>query len=152
MLRDKFWGTDVAVEAGDVVLVRSDPRDVPWIVTLSRASYRNMVENLWWASGYNILAIPLAAGLLASSGSVLSPAVGAVLMSLSPKTRSFSGGREFDQRLSSARRSRSLPRNVAPVGTRDPGLKNRAGRPSPDDRPTPKYRFRRGADTPVSIS
>jgi Cu2+-exporting ATPase len=52
-------------------------------VTLSRASYRKMVENLWWASGYNILAIPLAAGILASRGIVLSPAVGAVLMSLS---------------------------------------------------------------------
>ena len=76
-------GTDVAVEAGDVVLVRSDPRDVARIVTLSRASYRKMVENLWWASGYNVLAIPLAAGILASRGIVLSPAVGAVLMSLS---------------------------------------------------------------------
>jgi Cu2+-exporting ATPase len=76
-------GTDVAVEAGDVVLVRSDPRDVPRIVKLSQASYRKMVQNLWWASGYNILAIPLAAGVLASRGIVLSPAVGAVLMSLS---------------------------------------------------------------------
>jgi Cu2+-exporting ATPase len=76
-------GTDVAVEAGDVVLVRSDPRDVPRIVQLSRASYRKMVQNLWWAAGYNIVAIPLAAGVLASEGIVLSPAVGAILMSLS---------------------------------------------------------------------
>jgi Cu2+-exporting ATPase len=76
-------GTDVAVEAGDVVLVRSDPRDVPRIVALSRASYRKMVQNLWWAAGYNIVAIPLAAGVLAPVGLVLSPAVGAVLMSLS---------------------------------------------------------------------
>jgi Cu2+-exporting ATPase len=76
-------GTEVAVEAGDVVLVRSDPRDVPRIVALSRASYRKMVQNLWWASGYNVLAIPLAAGVLASEGIVLSPAVGAVLMSMS---------------------------------------------------------------------
>ncbi len=76
-------GTDVAVEAGDVVLVRSDPRDVPRIVVLSRASYRKMVQNLWWAAGYNIVAIPLAAGVLAPIGVVLSPAVGAVLMSLS---------------------------------------------------------------------
>jgi P-type Cu2+ transporter len=76
-------GTDVAVEAGDVVLVRSDPRDVPRIVGLSRASYRKMVQNLWWAAGYNIVAIPLAAGVLAPWGIVLSPAVGAVLMSLS---------------------------------------------------------------------
>src|SRR5690606_34667121 len=57
-------GTDVAVEAGDVVLVRSDPRDVPRIVDLSRATYRKMVQNLWWAAGYNIVAIPLAAGVL----------------------------------------------------------------------------------------
>lgn len=76
-------GTDVAVEAGDIVLVRSDPRDVPRIVALSRASYRKMVQNLWWASGYNIVAIPLAAGVLASRGIVLSPAVGAILMSAS---------------------------------------------------------------------
>jgi len=76
-------GTDVAVEAGDVVLIRSDPRDVPRIISLSRASYRKMVQNLWWAAGYNIVAIPLAAGVLASQGILLSPAVGAILMSLS---------------------------------------------------------------------
>jgi Cu2+-exporting ATPase len=76
-------GTDVAVEAGDVVLVRSDPRDVPRIIALSRATYRKMVQNLWWAAGYNIVAIPLAAGVLAAYGILLSPAVGAVLMSLS---------------------------------------------------------------------
>ncbi len=76
-------GTDVAVEAGDVVLVRSDPRDIPRIIALSRASYRKMVQNLWWASGYNIVAIPLAAGVLARAGILLSPAIGAVLMSLS---------------------------------------------------------------------
>jgi len=76
-------GTDVAVEAGDVVLVRSDPRDVPRIIALSRATYRKMVQNLWWAAGYNIVAIPLAAGVLAPWGIVLSPAIGAVLMSLS---------------------------------------------------------------------
>ncbi|HEU4829711.1 MAG TPA: heavy metal translocating P-type ATPase [Gemmatimonadales bacterium] len=76
-------GTDVAVEAGDVVLVRSDPRDVARIIGLSRASYRKMVQNLWWAAGYNIIAIPLAAGVLAGYGIVLSPAIGAVLMSVS---------------------------------------------------------------------
>jgi Cu2+-exporting ATPase len=76
-------GTDVAVEAGDVVLVRSDPRDVPRIVALSRATYRKMMQNLWWAAGYNIFAIPLAAGVLQPWGIVLHPAVGAVLMSLS---------------------------------------------------------------------
>ncbi|WP_246734841.1 heavy metal translocating P-type ATPase [Chelativorans sp. ZYF759] len=76
-------GTDVAVEAGDVVLVRSDPRDVPRIVALSRASYRKMVQNLWLAAGYNIVAIPLAAGVLAWAGIILAPAVGAILMSAS---------------------------------------------------------------------
>jgi Cu2+-exporting ATPase len=73
----------VAVEAGDVVLVRSDPRDVPRIIALSRATYRKMIQNLWWATGYNVVAIPLAAGVLAPWGIVLSPALGAVLMSLS---------------------------------------------------------------------
>ena len=72
-----------AVEAGDVVLVRSDPRDVPRIIALSKATYRKMIQNLWWAAGYNIVAIPLAAGVLAPWGIVLYPAVGAVLMSLS---------------------------------------------------------------------
>ena len=63
--------------------MRSDPRDVPRSIALSRASYRKMMQNLWWAAGYNIVAIPLAAGLFASWGFRLSPAVGAVLMSLS---------------------------------------------------------------------
>ena len=76
-------GTDVAVEAGHIVLVRSDPRDIPRIVTLSRATYGKMVQNLWWAAGYNIVAIPLAAGVLAAWGILLTPAVGAVLMSAS---------------------------------------------------------------------
>jgi P-type Cu2+ transporter len=76
-------GTDVAVEAGHIVLVRSDPRDIPRIVTLSRATYRKMVQNLWWAAGYNIFAIPLAAGVLVAWGILLTPALGAVLMSAS---------------------------------------------------------------------
>jgi Cu2+-exporting ATPase len=76
-------GTDVAVEAGHIVLVRSDPRDIPRIITLSAATYRKMVQNLWWAAGYNIVAIPLAAGVLAARGVLLTPAVGAVLMSAS---------------------------------------------------------------------
>jgi len=76
-------GTDIAVEAGDVVLIRSDPRDVPRIISLSKATYRKMIQNLWWAAGYNIVALPLAAGVLASRGIVLNPAVGAILMSFS---------------------------------------------------------------------
>jgi Cu2+-exporting ATPase len=76
-------GTDVAVETADVVLVRSDPRDVAAIFELARATYRKMVQNLAWATGYNVFAIPLAAGVLAGKGIVLSPAMGALLMSLS---------------------------------------------------------------------
>ncbi len=76
-------GTDVAVEAGHIVLVRSDPRDIPRIITLSAATYRKMVQNLWWAAGYNIVAIPLAAGVLAKWDVLLTPALGAVFMSAS---------------------------------------------------------------------
>ncbi len=76
-------GTDVAVEAGDIVLVRSDPRDVARIVALSTVTHRKMVQNLWWAAGYNIIALPLAAGVLAAWGILLAPAAGAVLMSAS---------------------------------------------------------------------
>src|SRR5438874_4375027 len=76
-------GTDVAIESADIVLVRSDPRDVPAIVGLARATYRKMVHDPWWATGDNAVAIPLAAGVLARAGILLSPAVGAVLMSVS---------------------------------------------------------------------
>ncbi|WP_114165365.1 heavy metal translocating P-type ATPase [Exiguobacterium sp. TNDT2] len=76
-------GTDVAVETADIVLVRSNPKDVLSILDLSRNTYNKMIQNLWWAAGYNIVAIPLAAGVLAPIGIILSPAVGAVLMSLS---------------------------------------------------------------------
>ncbi len=76
-------GTDVAIESADIILVRDDPRDVASIVTLSRATYRKMLQNLGWATGYNLLAIPLAAGVLAPWGIVLVPAVGALLMSVS---------------------------------------------------------------------
>ncbi|WP_459876997.1 copper-translocating P-type ATPase [Halorubrum gandharaense] len=76
-------GTDVAVEAGDIVLVDSDPVDVVRLIRLSKKSYRKMQENLVWATGYNVFALPLAAGILAPIGVLLSPAVGAVLMSAS---------------------------------------------------------------------
>ena len=76
-------GTDVAVESADIILTRSDPRDVASVIQLARATYRKMMQNLWWAAGYNLVAIPLAAGVLVSMGIVLSPAAGAVLMSLS---------------------------------------------------------------------
>ncbi|UOR13865.1 copper-translocating P-type ATPase [Halobacillus amylolyticus] len=76
-------GTDVAVETADIVLVKSNPKDIVSIVELSKNTYKKMVQNLWWAAGYNIVAIPLAAGILAPIGIILSPAVGAILMSLS---------------------------------------------------------------------
>ncbi len=76
-------GTDVAVETADIVLVRSNPLDVVAVIGLAKATYRKMVQNLAWATGYNAFAIPLAAGVLFSYGVILSPAVGAVLMSLS---------------------------------------------------------------------
>jgi Cu2+-exporting ATPase len=76
-------GTDVAIESADAVLVKSDPRDVAALISLSRATYAKMLENLFWAAGYNVLAIPLAAGALYSYGILLSPAIGAALMSLS---------------------------------------------------------------------
>lgn len=76
-------GTDVAVETADIVLVDSDPADAVRVIELARATYRKMVQNLWYAAGYNIVAIPLAAGVFSAWGIILSPAVGAVLMSLS---------------------------------------------------------------------
>jgi Cu2+-exporting ATPase len=76
-------GTDVAIESAGVILATSDPRAVIGVIELSRASYRKMIQNLAWAAGYNVLAIPLAAGVLAPIGIVLAPAVGAILMSVS---------------------------------------------------------------------
>jgi Cu2+-exporting ATPase len=76
-------GTDVAIESAGIILVKNNPLDVVRIMELSRASYRKMVENLLWATGYNIVALPLAAGVLAPWGILLTPAVGAVLMSVS---------------------------------------------------------------------
>lgn len=76
-------GTDIAIEAGDIVLVRSNPLDVVYVVELSRSTYRKMIENLMWGTGYNVFAIPAAAGIFLSVGIVLTPAAGAILMSLS---------------------------------------------------------------------
>ena len=76
-------GTDVAIESAGIILVKNDPLDVVGVIALSRASYRKMIQNLWWAAGYNVVALPLAAGVLAPVGILLSPAVGALLMSLS---------------------------------------------------------------------
>jgi Cu2+-exporting ATPase len=76
-------GTDVAIESAGIILVKSNPMDIVKILQLSRGSYRKMIQNLWWAAGYNLVALPLAAGVLAPLGIILSPAIGAVLMSLS---------------------------------------------------------------------
>ncbi len=76
-------GTDVAIESADIILVKSNPQDVPKAINYSRRTYSKMVQNLWWAAGYNIFAIPLAAGVFAGLGIVIDPAVGAILMSLS---------------------------------------------------------------------
>lgn len=76
-------GTDVAIETADVILVNSNPKDVLNIIKLSKASYRKMVENLIWAVGYNVIAIPLAAGVLADQGFLVTPAMAAVVMSIS---------------------------------------------------------------------
>ena len=76
-------GTDVAIETADVILVDSNPKDVLTIITLSKATYRKMVENLIWAVGYNVIAIPLAAGVLANQGFLITPAIGAAVMSIS---------------------------------------------------------------------
>ncbi len=76
-------GTDVAVESADIILVKNNPKDVVSLIKFSRATYKKMIQNLIWATGYNVIAIPLAAGVLYSQGIILSPAIGAVLMSLS---------------------------------------------------------------------
>ncbi|MDW4181658.1 heavy metal translocating P-type ATPase [Staphylococcus saprophyticus] len=76
-------GTDVAVESADIILVKSNPSDIIHFLTLSNNTMRKMVQNLWWGAGYNIVAVPLAAGVLAFIGLILSPAIGAILMSLS---------------------------------------------------------------------
>ena len=76
-------GTNVAIESAGIILVRNDPRDIPGIIRLSRLTYTKMIQNLFWATGYNVVAIPLAAGILASQGILLQPALAAVFMSLS---------------------------------------------------------------------
>lgn len=76
-------GTDVAAETADIILVNSNPKDIASLILFGKATYNKMIQNLWWAAGYNIIAIPLAAGVLYKWDIMLSPAIGAVLMSLS---------------------------------------------------------------------
>lgn len=100
-------GTDVAAEAADIVLVRNDPRDVVAILALARATYAKMAQNLVWATGYNVIAIPLAAGVGIPWGLLLTPAMGAALMSLSTVVVAFNArllGRQGERRLAALRR------------------------------------------------
>jgi Cu2+-exporting ATPase len=76
-------GTDVAAETADIILVNSNPRDITSLIFFGKATYNKMVQNLLWATGYNAIALPLAAGVLYSQGILVSPAIGAVLMSVS---------------------------------------------------------------------
>ena len=76
-------GTDVAIDSADVVLVKSEPRDILHFLDLAKITNRKMVQNLWWGAGYNIVAIPLAAGVLSFIGIILDPAVGAAVMAMS---------------------------------------------------------------------
>jgi Cu2+-exporting ATPase len=99
-------GTDVAAEAADIVLVRNDPRDVVAILALARATYARMAQNLAWATGYNVVAIPLAAGIGVPWGVLLTPAVGAALMSLSTVVVAINArllGRQGERRLAALR-------------------------------------------------
>jgi Cu2+-exporting ATPase len=113
-------GTDVAMESAGVVLAGNDPRSVLSMIELSRASYRKMIQNLVWAAGYNVAAVPLAAGVLAPIGIVLSPAVGAVLMSASTIVVALNA--QLLRRLDLA------PAHLAAVGTED--------RPAPEQADT----------------
>jgi Cu2+-exporting ATPase len=102
-------GTDVAIESAGVVLASSDPRSVLGVIRLSRLSYRKMVQNLAWGAGYNLIAIPLAAGVFAFAGFTLSPAVGAILMSASTVVVAFNAQllRRVDLRLPAREEARS---------------------------------------------
>jgi Cu2+-exporting ATPase len=105
-------GTDVAIESAGVVLASSDPRAVVSVIRLSRASYRKMLQNLVWGAGYNLVAIPLAAGVLAPFGITLSPEVGAILMSASTIVVAVNAQllRRLDLRLPPVGQPSSLPR------------------------------------------
>jgi Cu2+-exporting ATPase len=108
-------GTDVAIESAGVVLASDDPRAVLGVVTLSAASYRKMQQNLAWATGYNVLTVPLAAGVLAPVGFVLPPAVGAIMMSLS--TIVVAANAQLLRRLQLRPDDRAVPAAHEPEGT-----------------------------------
>ena len=123
-------GTDVAIESAGVVLASSDPRGVAAVIRLSRASYRKMLQNLAWAAGYNVVAIPLAAGVLAWAGVTLSPALAAVLMSASTIVVALNA-----QLL---RRVRLTPRRTRAVSRASSGGRRRPSSRWPSRRPGPR--------------
>lgn len=100
-------GTDVAIESADIILVKNNPRDVVKVADLSSKTYSKMVQNLWWAAGYNIFAIPLAAGILYNYGVIVSPAIGALLMSLSTVIVAINSQtlRKYEPKVSEVKRS-----------------------------------------------
>jgi len=103
-------GTDVAIESADIILVKNDPRDVPKVIDLSKKTYSKMVQNLWWAAGYNIITIPLAAGILHNLGMTLPPWIGALVMSLSTVIVAFNAQtlRKYEPRGVEFRMKREL--------------------------------------------
>jgi Cu2+-exporting ATPase len=119
-------GTDVAIESAGVVLASDDPRGVVSVITLSRASYRKMQQNLAWATGYNVVAVPLAAGMFAWAGVVLPPAVGAILMSAS--TIIVAANAQLVRRVNLRPWDELLPTGDAPSSSTDSRLNEGAGR------------------------
>jgi len=108
-------GTDVAIESADIILVKNDPMDVVKVADLSKKTYSKMVQNLWWAAGYNIFAIPLAAGILYNYGIIVSPAIGALLMSLSTVIVAINSQtlRKYEPKVSEVKEKKYL--NTDPV-------------------------------------
>jgi Cu2+-exporting ATPase len=104
-------GTDVAIESADIILVKNDPRDVSKVTELSKKTYSKMIQNLWWAAGYNIIAIPLAAGVLANFGVIIDPAVGAIVMSLSTVAVAINSQtlRKYEPKISEADNHENRP-------------------------------------------
>lgn len=109
-------GTDVAAETADIILVNSDPRDVTELILFGRATYLKMVQNLWWATGYNVVAIPLAAGVLYRAGILISPALGAVLMSLSTVIVAANARLLKVENAGGFREQSPSPGNISPAG------------------------------------
>ena len=132
-------GTDVAIESAGVVLASNDPRSVTGVIRLSRAAYRKMAQNLAWAAGYNVVTIPLAAGAFAWAGLELSPAVGAILMSLSTIVVALNAQllrRVHLRPLDGTRPVPPPPRPALPPGQERPGHPERSAHTDPTHKET----------------